>query len=187
MFGAEHHQFLRQSDEIKRLRCETLACRMPRVSRRFEFGGIFTLPAPTVKHSSADRTHADDDDTSHVDAVQAVESQAEVLSLREEVQHFKEQLLIEKQRHETEVATLTDGFNAAPEHVQEPDRNAPQSVVVQLLPHVRKLSLSFTHLLCAPPFNIGYNMSIKSKWNCCAVSPVLRKSPNRALAPRSQS
>ena len=148
---------------------------------------FFTLPAPTVKHSSADRTHADDDDTSHVDAVKAVESQAEVLRLREEVQHFKEQLLIEKQRHETEVATLTDGFTAAPKHVQEPDRNAPQSVVVQLLPHVRKLSLSFTHLLCAPPFNIGYNMSIKSKWNCCAVSPVLRKSPNRALAPRSQS
>lgn len=54
MFGAEHHQFLQQSDEIKWLRCETLACRMPRVSRQFEFGGVFY---PTGSDSKRYLTH----------------------------------------------------------------------------------------------------------------------------------
>ena len=41
MFGAENRQFLMPRDEIKQLRCETLAWREPRVSRRFEFGEVF--------------------------------------------------------------------------------------------------------------------------------------------------
>ncbi len=41
MFGAENRQFPVPGDEIKRLRCETLVSHKSRVSRRFEFGGVF--------------------------------------------------------------------------------------------------------------------------------------------------
>ncbi len=41
MYGAKIDQSPVARDEIKRLRCETLAGRKSRVSRRFEFGGVF--------------------------------------------------------------------------------------------------------------------------------------------------
>ena len=41
IFGAENRQFPMRRDEIKRLRCEILVSHKPRVSRRFEFGGVF--------------------------------------------------------------------------------------------------------------------------------------------------
>jgi hypothetical protein len=41
MFGAENRQFPRQTDEIKRPRCETLESSKRCVSRPFEFGGVF--------------------------------------------------------------------------------------------------------------------------------------------------
>ncbi len=39
--AAENRQFPRQTGEIKRRRCETLVSHKSRVSRRFEFGGVF--------------------------------------------------------------------------------------------------------------------------------------------------
>ena len=41
MFGAEIGQCPVLADEIKRPRCENLACRTCLVLRRFEFGGVF--------------------------------------------------------------------------------------------------------------------------------------------------
>ncbi len=41
MFSAENRQFARQTDEIKRWRCETLAGLKYCVSWRFQFGGVF--------------------------------------------------------------------------------------------------------------------------------------------------
>jgi len=41
LFGVVNHQFPVPRDEIKRMKSETLACRRFRVSRRFEFGGVF--------------------------------------------------------------------------------------------------------------------------------------------------
>jgi hypothetical protein len=41
MFGAEIGPCPMATDELKRLRCETLVSRKHRLLRRFEFGGIF--------------------------------------------------------------------------------------------------------------------------------------------------
>jgi hypothetical protein len=41
MVDVENRQFPMPRDEIKRLRCETLAGRKSRVLRRFEFGVVF--------------------------------------------------------------------------------------------------------------------------------------------------